>query len=454
MALTHGKGANATSLNGASATQKRRSSHHLQRQEEEAVGSLYRLSNRPVSPRSQVEQEKRIRREIANSNERRRMQSINTGFNSLRTMLPKHDGEKLSKAAILQHTAEYIDQLEQDKTRLLSQHCQLKRALGSILNNQGDGEGQLDHQLVKRIKLEHNIESSNSDSSDEGIQCHASPGINDTEQTIDELRNELVETRKAVDRERKSRMQLEEQVKMLESQIYPERVKEMAHQSVVSVVNSESEEAAAVASLVDDEVVGETIEIETHSCPASPGPTTIVISAPLSTTVSSGPHNSVPRVIHVTESGSGKSSLKGQQPAAIALPIDMPFIGAAGGSGGTVTLQIIGPACSDQANASNTSRHNLETIVEAIRHLEGDHLFKDEDTTVTVLKQEFEGEEIVTSEVEEVELRTSEATAGKTVKHVLTVSPEQFGAIRQQVIQCLPVTSGQSRPGVIVAKNP
>ena len=48
-----------------------------------------------------VDTEKRIRREIANSNERRRMQSINTGFNSLRTMLPKHDGEKLSKVSLI-----------------------------------------------------------------------------------------------------------------------------------------------------------------------------------------------------------------------------------------------------------------------------------------------------------------------------------------------------------------
>ncbi|CAN7945087.1 unnamed protein product, partial [Ixodes pacificus] len=56
-----------------------------------------RLSNRPTSPKTQMEQEKRIRREIANSNERRRMQSINAGFQSLRTLLPHHDGEKLSK---------------------------------------------------------------------------------------------------------------------------------------------------------------------------------------------------------------------------------------------------------------------------------------------------------------------------------------------------------------------
>uniref|UniRef100_A0A182KDC6 BHLH domain-containing protein n=1 Tax=Anopheles christyi TaxID=43041 RepID=A0A182KDC6_9DIPT len=44
--------------------------------------------------------EKRMRREIANSNERRRMQSINAGFQSLRQMLPHHEGEKLSKVCL------------------------------------------------------------------------------------------------------------------------------------------------------------------------------------------------------------------------------------------------------------------------------------------------------------------------------------------------------------------
>lgn len=51
-----------------------------------------------------MEQEKRIRREIANSNERRRMQSINAGFQSLRTLLPHHEGEKLSKVSTLYFT--------------------------------------------------------------------------------------------------------------------------------------------------------------------------------------------------------------------------------------------------------------------------------------------------------------------------------------------------------------
>lgn len=40
-----------------------------------------------------------MRRQIANSNERRRMQSINAGFQSLRQLLPHHEGEKLSKVS-------------------------------------------------------------------------------------------------------------------------------------------------------------------------------------------------------------------------------------------------------------------------------------------------------------------------------------------------------------------
>jgi len=85
------------------------------------------------------EQERKIRREIANSNERRRMQSINAGFQSLRTLLPQHEGEKLSKAAILQQTAEYIYSLEQEKTRLLAQNCQLKRLLSLSQSHVEDG---------------------------------------------------------------------------------------------------------------------------------------------------------------------------------------------------------------------------------------------------------------------------------------------------------------------------
>lgn len=60
-------------------------------------------NNNSSAPRSIAmdKDEKRMRREIANSNERRRMQSINAGFQSLRQMLPHHEGEKLSKVSVV-----------------------------------------------------------------------------------------------------------------------------------------------------------------------------------------------------------------------------------------------------------------------------------------------------------------------------------------------------------------
>ena len=48
------------------------------------------------------ERERKIRREIANSNERRRMQSINSGFQALRLLIPHSEGEKLSKVCTMQ----------------------------------------------------------------------------------------------------------------------------------------------------------------------------------------------------------------------------------------------------------------------------------------------------------------------------------------------------------------
>lgn len=43
--------------------------------------------------------DRKLRRQIANCNERRRMQSINAGFQALRSLLPRKDGEKMSKVS-------------------------------------------------------------------------------------------------------------------------------------------------------------------------------------------------------------------------------------------------------------------------------------------------------------------------------------------------------------------
>ena len=65
------------------------------------VFNTYEIFNffREIGVGGDADQERRVRREIANSNERRRMQSINAGFQSLRTLLPHHEGEKLSKVS-------------------------------------------------------------------------------------------------------------------------------------------------------------------------------------------------------------------------------------------------------------------------------------------------------------------------------------------------------------------
>ena len=97
-----------------------------------------------------MEREKRIRREIANSNERRRMQSINTGFQALKSLIPHTDGEKLSKAAILQQTSEYILQLEKEKAKLHHQNALLLRKLGGVVGNQ-----QTQHQQQQQQQQQH-----------------------------------------------------------------------------------------------------------------------------------------------------------------------------------------------------------------------------------------------------------------------------------------------------------
>ncbi|KAM3916354.1 transcription factor AP-4 isoform 2-T2 [Leptodactylus fuscus] len=168
--------------------QKVPSLQHFRKTEKEVIGGLCSLANIPLTPETQRDQERRIRREIANSNERRRMQSINAGFQSLKTLIPHTDGEKLSKAAILQQTADYIFSLEQEKTRLLQQNTQLKRFIQEFNGSS-----------PKRRRAE---------DKDEGI---GSPDIWEEEKAED-LRREMIELRQQLDKERSVRMMLEEQL--------------------------------------------------------------------------------------------------------------------------------------------------------------------------------------------------------------------------------------------------
>lgn len=269
----------------------------FKKSEKDVIGGLCSLANIPLSPETAQDQERRIRREIANSNERRRMQSINAGFQSLKTLLPHTDGEKLSKAAILQQTADYIFTLEQEKTQLLAQNNQLKRFIQEFSGSS-----------PKRRRAEEK---------DEGI---GSPDALE-EEKVEELRREMLELRQQLDKERSARMLLEEQIRCLDGQLNPERLK---------VITQQVEEEQ---SLIQNQTMIRLQQIHdrvTHSPqvlapPTPPAPThhpTVIVPAP---TLTQHTHH------HVT----------------------------------VVTMS---PTV--HTGTVSTSRQNLDTIVQAIQHIE------------------------------------------------------------------------------------
>ncbi|XP_071329732.1 transcription factor AP-4 [Trachinotus anak] len=280
--------------------QKVPSLQHFRKTEKEVIGGLCSLANIPLTPETARDQERRIRREIANSNERRRMQSINAGFQSLKTLIPHSDGEKLSKAAILQQTAEYIFTLEQEKTRLLQQNSQLKRIIQELSGSS-----------PKRRRAEEK---------DEGI---GSPDILEEEKTED-LRREMIELRQQLEKERSVRMMLEDQMRSLDAQMYPEKLKAIAQQ-----VQEQQAQTQSLVRLQQHKQLERDLT-PAHSpqvlAPATPpAPThhaTVIVPAPVQPSQSH----------HVTVVTMGQASV---------------------------------------INTVSTSRQNLDTIVQAIQHIEG-----------------------------------------------------------------------------------
>ncbi|XP_064415246.1 transcription factor AP-4 isoform X1 [Latimeria chalumnae] len=284
--------------------QKVPSLQHFRKTEKEVIGGLCSLANIPLTPETQRDQERRIRREIANSNERRRMQSINAGFQSLKTLIPHTDGEKLSKAAILQQTAEYIFSLEQEKTRLLQQNTQLKRFIQEYSGSS-----------PKRRRAE---------DKDEGI---GSPDIWEDEKAED-LRREMIELRQQLDKERSVRMMLEEQVRSLEAHMYPEKLKVIAQQVQLQ------QQQEQVRILQQHDRLEREQQLQTQLLPAHvpPAPThhpTVIVPAPA------------------------------PPPPPPLQPLPPHH----------VTVVTMGP--SSVINSVSTSRQNLDTIVQAIQHIEG-----------------------------------------------------------------------------------
>lgn len=167
------------------------------------------------------ERERKLRREIANSNERRRMQSINSGFQALRLLIPNSEGEKLSKAAILQQTAEYIFALEQDKTRLLQQNTTLKRIL-SQCDREGTNGTDLKRSPQKKAKLEHEPRAQETNKIEENNNVSSLLHGYDY---VEEIQKELIELRCQLERERRLRINVEEKKRQLEIDLAETKLK-------------------------------------------------------------------------------------------------------------------------------------------------------------------------------------------------------------------------------------
>jgi len=296
-----------------------------------------------------MEQEKRIRREIANSNERRRMQSINSGFASLRTLLPHHEGEKLSKAAILQQTAEYIYSLEQEKTRLLSQNCQLKRLLG---------------------QTQHLVDTDETDSAPAPKRRLIDTGqklLLEDEEDLNEVQNKL-------ERERRTRMALEERVRVLEGQQMYQGGNNSNRKQVIQRFSTEEHTEVAVTEPMDYNQ-GQTI-LTAAAKKQHGGLETLVIDQA----------GKLPSIIQCAMKGDGTRVEVEQIPRLSELAHEttqaVEIASVQDPETGATRQYIVTQMC------DSTSKQNLETIVEAIRHLEGDHLFSEESGPHQVVKEE------------------------------------------------------------------
>lgn len=198
------------------------------------------------------------------------------------------------------------------------------------------------------------------------------------------------ELRRQLDHERGLRVLLEEQIRQLEGQLYQQQVYQM----------SSTEDTEDIALQV----------VTADSLPPIGHTQTVVCSEPPSRTPSPEPtpEQRLPSVLEAAIKAEPKVEVE-------RLPSPNPPNEE---------------STSNRIYIPNTSRQNLETIVEAIRHLEGDHMFAEEPQ----------------NSQQEVPLAL---TTSRTSDRLLKVEMNQFLEFHTPCIQL----QQQSRPGVIVVKQ-
>lgn len=404
----------------------------------------------------------------------------------------------------MQQTAEYIYSLEQEKTRLLSQNCHLKRLLDQ---HEGSVMSQETNQVTipKKRKIEGGIVvQAISDSSDEGLGNMSPEHVpvsfvtvvsskNPTQQShtaIQVTAKDFIEMKQHLESERKQRLRLEEQLRQLEGQLYPERT--VHFQEVIEHTDGlrEGEEMTIIEQPINkislSQLKGlhhgdmENVLLSLESIP-SVGQTQVVV-CPVGDLVEENSRPISPsdlvqtdeikqeKIIITTDKRSHlpqarvvssilEAAIKAE-PKVEVERIDAPS---------TIVIEETSagksrhgsPAPSSRMYVTNTSRQNLETIVEAIRHLEGDHLFEevqvDQEAPLALTtkqardaQREREHRKIQLEINPFLKFNTSSSSPASSV----TVIPATVSSSLSQAPKTVTIQQQQvSRPGVIVVKQ-
>ncbi|CAD6998371.1 unnamed protein product [Ceratitis capitata] len=399
----------------------------------------------------------------------------------------------LKYAAILQQTSQYIYELEDQKTQLLNQNSQLKRQLalhesntaGGSTGTAGDtatttssGEALSSgcSTSMKKRKLTDNIINLQtiSDSSDEGLGSMSpepttllnatGASVNAKGQVIiahnAASTKELNEMKKQLEKERRMRTMLEEELQMIKRQLYsvatappastsPYIPREVIEHTDNLVRESMDELPAGTVSYVEiDEVTGQRQvvvcssieELESEAAAAAAEIITednVQEEVILSSTSSTESEQEVNAI--------AKAYAEGSSPSAAVL---QPILQAAIKATPKVEVERIQEIIKvktekiDQPSGLTRSRQNLETIVEAIRHLEGDHLFADGEQKLQQQQRSQEAPLALTTKVQR-------ATLAELSPYLQIKGSKQVTIVQQQPSQQKDSTVGSIMPTAI-----
>lgn len=242
----------------------------------------------------------------------------------------------------------------------------------------------------KKRKTELIVPTITAESSDEGLGSMSPEPISIMQVAVVNPSDSTLDLRRQLDRERGIRMMLEEQIRQLESQLYQQQ----------------QQQQQAQLYQVEEEDIGLQL-VNADSLPPVGHTQTVVCSPPTSRSPSPEP-SSEQRLPSVLE-----AAIKAEPKVEVER---LPSPNTPHDEGTPARLYV-----------SNTSRQNLETIVEAIRHLEGDHMFGDEPQT------------------QEMPL----ALTTRASEHLLKVEVDPFIEFSTSTVQ----HQQQSRPSVVVVKQ-